>query len=66
MTAAEKKAYKAKQLRYKKPIVRGLNIDTSSSYPKELNRVENDLQRVLDDLRRIKELHTREEVGEIC
>lgn len=28
MTAAEKKAYKAKQLRYKKPIVRGLNIDT--------------------------------------
>lgn len=28
MTAAEKKAYKAKQLRYKKPIVRGLNLDT--------------------------------------
>lgn len=24
MTAAEKKAYKAKQLRYKKPIARGL------------------------------------------
>lgn len=31
MTAAEKKAYKAKQLRYKKPIVRGLNIDTIES-----------------------------------
>lgn len=31
MTAAEKKAYKAKQLRYKKPIVRGLNIDTIQS-----------------------------------
>lgn len=28
MTAAEKKAYKAKQLRYKKPIVKGLNLDT--------------------------------------
>ena len=28
MTASEKKAYKAKQLRYKKPIVRGLNIET--------------------------------------
>lgn len=31
MTASEKKAYKAKQLRYKKPIVRGLNIDTIQS-----------------------------------
>lgn len=31
MTAAEKKAYKAKQLRYKKPIVNGLNIDTIQS-----------------------------------
>ena len=31
MTAAEKKAYKAKQLRYKKPIARGLNIDTIQS-----------------------------------
>lgn len=31
MTAAEKKAYKAKQLRYKKPIVRGLNFDTIQS-----------------------------------
>ena len=31
MTAAEKKAYKAKQLRYKKPIVRGLNIETIQS-----------------------------------
>lgn len=31
MTAAEKKAYKAKQLRYKKPIVRGLNLDTIQS-----------------------------------
>lgn len=31
MTAAEKKAYKAKQLRYKKPIVRELNIDTIQS-----------------------------------
>ena len=28
MTAAEKKAYKAKQLRYKKPIVRDLNLDS--------------------------------------
>lgn len=37
-----------------------------SSYPKELNRVENDLQRALDDLRWIKEFHTREEVSEIC
>lgn len=31
MTAAEKKAYKAKQLRYKKPIASGLNIDTIQS-----------------------------------
>lgn len=31
MTAAEKKAYKAKQLRYKKPIVKELNIDTIQS-----------------------------------
>ncbi len=31
MTEAEKKAYKAKQLRYKKPIVRGLNIETIQS-----------------------------------
>ncbi len=31
MTAAEKKAYKAKQIRYKKPIARGLNIDTIQS-----------------------------------
>ena len=31
MTAAEEKAYKAKQLRYKKPIVRGLNIETIQS-----------------------------------
>lgn len=31
MTAAEKKAYKARQLRYKKPIARGLNIDTIQS-----------------------------------
>lgn len=31
MTASEKKAYKAKQLRYKRPIVRGLNIDTIQS-----------------------------------
>lgn len=31
MTAAEKKAYKAKQLRYKKPIARRLNIDTIQS-----------------------------------
>ena len=31
MTAAEKKAYKAKQLRYKKPIARELNIDTIQS-----------------------------------
>ena len=28
MTAAEKKAHKAKQIRYKKPIVRDLNLDT--------------------------------------
>ena len=31
MTAAEMKAYKAKQLRYKKSIVRGLNVDTIQS-----------------------------------
>lgn len=31
MTAAEKKAYKAKQLRYKKPIARNLNIETIQS-----------------------------------
>lgn len=31
MTAAEKKAYKARQLRYKKPIVMGLNIETIQS-----------------------------------
>lgn len=31
MTAVEKKAYKAKQLRYKKPIVRDLNIETMRS-----------------------------------
>ncbi len=31
MTAAEKKAYKAKQLRYKKSIVRDLNIETIQS-----------------------------------
>ena len=31
MTATEKKAYKAKQLRYKKPIVRDLNLDTIQS-----------------------------------
>lgn len=31
MTAAEKKAYKAKQLRYKKPIASRLNIDTIQS-----------------------------------
>ena len=31
MTAAETKAYKAKQLRYKKPIVRELNIETIQS-----------------------------------
>lgn len=31
MTAAEKKAYKAKQLRYKKPMVRWLNIETIQS-----------------------------------
>ncbi len=31
MTATEKKAYKAKQLRYKKPIVRDLNLDTIRS-----------------------------------
>lgn len=31
MKAAEKKAYKAKQLRYKKPIARGLNIETIQS-----------------------------------
>lgn len=31
MTAAEKKAYKARQLRYKKPIVRDLNIGTIQS-----------------------------------
>lgn len=31
MTASEKKAYKAKQLRYKKPIVRGLNIEAIQS-----------------------------------
>ncbi len=37
-----------------------------SSYPKELNRVEDGLQRALDDLRRIKEMHTQEEAGEIC
>lgn len=31
MTEAEKKAYKAKQLRYKKPIARDLNIETIQS-----------------------------------
>lgn len=31
MTSAEQKAYKAKQLRYKKPIVKDLNIDTITS-----------------------------------
>ena len=31
MKAAEKKAYKAKQLRYKKPIARGLNIEMIQS-----------------------------------
>lgn len=31
MTAAERKAYKAKQLRYKKPIVKDLNLDTIQS-----------------------------------
>ncbi len=31
MTVAEKRVYKAKQLRYKKPIVRGLNIDIIQS-----------------------------------
>lgn len=38
----------------------------SSSYPKELNRVESDLQQALDNLRRIKERHTQKEAGEIC
>lgn len=31
MTEAEKKAYKAKQLRYKKPIAGNLNIETIQS-----------------------------------
>lgn len=31
MTASEKKAYKAKQLRYKKPIAKELNLDTIQS-----------------------------------
>ena len=31
MTAAEEKAYRAKQFRYKKPIVRDLNIETIRS-----------------------------------
>lgn len=35
-----------------------------SSYPKELNRIEDDLQRTLENLRRIKETHTKE--GGIC
>lgn len=37
-----------------------------SSYPKELKYVENDLQRALDNLKRIKEQHTHEEVDEPC
>lgn len=37
----------------------------SSSYPKELERVEDDLQRTLNSLRRIKEKHTQE-VDEPC
>ncbi len=37
-----------------------------SSYPKELNRVEDDLQRALDNLRRIKVAHTQEGVDEKC
>lgn len=38
----------------------------SSSYPKELGRVEDNLQRVLDDLRRIKENHLPKEASELC
>ncbi len=46
--------------------LKDLDDALSSSYPKELGRVETDLQRALDDLRRIKEKHLPKEVSELC
>ena len=43
MTAAEKKAYKAKQLRYKKPIVRDLNLDSIQSELWDMQSVCSDI-----------------------
>lgn len=43
--------------------LKDLDDALSSSYPKELGRVEDDLQRALDNLRRIKESHMQEVEG---
>ena len=41
--------------------LKDLDDALSSGYPKELGRVEDDLQRALDNLRRIKEKHLSKE-----
>ena len=46
--------------------LKDLDDALSSSYPKELGRVEDDLQRALDNLRRIKENHLSKEASELC
>ncbi len=46
--------------------LKDLDDALSSSYPKELGRVEDNLQRALDDLRRIKENHLPKEASELC
>lgn len=43
--------------------LKDLDDALSSSYPKELGRVEDDLQRALDNLRRIRESHMQEAEG---
>lgn len=46
--------------RNEEKTLKNLEDALSSSYPKELNHVEDDLQRALNALRRIKEEHTQE------
>ncbi len=57
MTAAEEKAYRAKQFRYKKPIVRNLNIETIRSeiwdmisYSEDVHWYDDDIESLVNAL----------------
>ena len=50
MTAAEMKAYKAKQLRYKKPIVKGLNVWDMISACEDIHWYDNDEESLVNAL----------------